>query len=241
MLEGIDRPLAQLDILARDSHVLYRDERGLVQPVSGQRMFDFEPPTETDRADSQPEGMEADSDLASGRLESLPHTQPVPPALTCQTAGEWFREGCRFLDENEPAPAAEAFRMSLMDEPGDAEVNFHLAETLLRLGRTDGALERYYAAVEADHNYIEAWTQLGCLHAEMGELTSALEALQIAMSLHPEFPDANWHAADVLHQLGRTNEAVAHWRTYLKYDSRGPWAESARQRLEEAGSSTTPE
>jgi hypothetical protein len=39
----------------------------------------------------------------------------------------------------------------------------------------------------------------------------------------------------VLLQLGRTQEAAYHWRSYLKFDTRGPWADEARQRLEEIG------
>jgi hypothetical protein len=34
--------------------------------------------------------------------------------------------------------------------------------------------------------------------------------------------------------MGRTDEAVVHWERYLQFDSRGPWAEQARQRLEAA-------
>jgi tetratricopeptide (TPR) repeat protein len=122
--------------------------------------------------------------------------------------------------------------MCLMDRPGDPEVNLHLAEALLRAGQPRAALERYYAAVEADHDYIEAWTQLGCLHAELNELDAAAEALRIALDRHPDYPDAHWHLADVLSRLGRDDEAVAHWQSYLEHDNRGPWAETARQRLE---------
>ena len=55
-----------------------------------------------------------------------------------------------------------------MSRPGSPEINFHLAEALFRDGNQDGALERYYAAVEADHEYLESWTQIGCIHAAQG-------------------------------------------------------------------------
>ena len=106
-----------------------------------------------------------------------------------------------------------------------------MAEALFRNGNQAGALERYYAAVEADHDYLEAWTQIGCLHAAQGELPWALDAFSIALSVHADYPDAHWHLADVLVQLGRPEEAVAHWQKYLEYDRRGPWADQARQRL----------
>ena len=47
-----------------------------------------------------------------------------------------------------------------------------------------------------------------------------------ALSVHADYPDAHWHVADILVQLGRPDEAAAHWRKYLEFDHRGPWAES---------------
>jgi len=123
--------------------------------------------------------------------------------------------------------------MCLMERPDEEEAHFHLAEALYRCGRTRAALERYHAAVERDHDYIEAWTQLGCLHAELGEFEQALDAFEVALKVHPDFPDAHWHKGEILHRLGRTMEAVPHWERYLTFDVRGPWAETARQRLDQ--------
>lgn len=148
---------------------------------------------------------------------------------------DWHVEGCRLLDDGDVDSAVESFRMFLMERPGDAEANFHLAEALYRQGNPTGAIERYYAAVEADHDYIEAWTGLACLLAEVDQTDAALEALGIALSVHPDYPDAHLHTAEILHQQGELERAVPHWRAYLKFDNRGPWAEQARQKLEEAG------
>lgn len=232
VLDDVERPLAQLDLLARGSRVVYRDNRGLVEPVAGQRVFDF------DESSTDPTGGPDDDADDASPLPFQPQVRDVVQDADLRvrwTADEWFNEGCRLLDENEPGSAVEAFRMALTIKPGDAEVNFHLAEALYRSGNASGALERYYAAAEADHNYLEAWTQIGCLHAEKNELEAALEAFRIALNVHSDYPDAHWHIAEVLRELGRTEEAVPHWKAYLQFDTRGPWAENARQQLEEAG------
>ena len=44
MLPTLDRPLAQLNLLAQDSRLVVRDAHGLVEPTTGQRCFDFVPP-----------------------------------------------------------------------------------------------------------------------------------------------------------------------------------------------------
>ena len=218
------RSLAQLDLLERDAHLLIRDRIGLLEPASRQRHFDFEPPPPAPPQAGAAETIRHPGAAQLDRGDERAHW----------STDEWFREGCRFLDAGALDSAVEAFRLCLMERPGDPELNFLLAEALYRLRKLDGAIERYYAAVESDHNYIEGWTQLGCLHAEQGQLASALEALEIALDIHPDYPDAHWHAANILSQLGQAEKAVLHWKRYLQFDNRGPWAEQARQRLAEA-------
>ena len=218
---GTDRPLAQLQLLARDSRIVYRDGHGFLEPASGQRLFDFDGDDSGDLVTSPTEPLVTD-------IESN-----LPDNHLHWTFRDWFDRGRQLLEEDSVTEAVEAFRMCLMDQPGHAEVNFHLAEALYRSDRSEAALERYYAAVESDHDFIEAWTQLGCLHEERGELEAALEAFQVALDAHPDFPDAHWHKAEVLWQLGQSDQAIPHWERYLEFNGRGPWAETARHRLDE--------
>jgi DNA-binding transcriptional MerR regulator len=214
-----ERPLAQLEILAGGRHVLYRDGAGRLKTADGQRMFDFAGPQPSEQAEPA----------------SLP--LPTEPAADRSrwTSADWFDEARRLADDGELAPAVEMLRMSLMDDADAPEVHFYLAEVLYRQGNVAGALERYYVAVELDHNYLEAWTQIGCLLSEQQQFTSAIDAFDIALDIHADYPDAHLHKAEALHQAGRSSEAVAHWSKYLEFDQSGPWAEAARKRLEEAG------
>jgi tetratricopeptide (TPR) repeat protein len=218
---GGERPLEQLDLLARDRRVLVRDAHGYLTPASGQRLFDFDP--------QEPHNSSADNPEAEH--------QPSVPFLRAArderwSARDWFVEGCRQCADGEIEQAVESFRLSLMTEPSNPEVHFYLAECLYRRREVRAALERSYVAAELDHEYLEAWTQIGCLHRELGEPESALDAFGIALAIHADYAEAHYHKAEVLHELGRSAEAIAHWETYLAHDSRGPWADIARQRLE---------
>ncbi len=135
-------------------------------------------------------------------------------------AEEWFHEGCRLTEEAEFESAINSFRngLSLLaseqclrsarsvitdDEqmtlfPDPADVNFHLADALYRAGRVDAAIERYYCAIESAPDFIEAWTQLGCLQSEQGQLDLAEQSLITAISIHPANPDALLHYAQLL-------------------------------------------
>lgn len=220
---GDQRPLEQLEILARNAHVVVRDEHGLKSPATGQRLIDFEPAEQAESTEQRPDVGEAPA-----LIRLLPRAdRPAEQDIEC----DWYVEGCRRYAEGDFNEAAAMLRLSLMQDPHNAEAHFHLAECLYREDNLAGALERYYAAVEQDRDYLEAWTQIGCLHRELGELESALDAFDIAMEVHPEYPDAHFQKAETLAELGHVAEAVPYWRRYLTYDSRGPWAELARQRL----------
>lgn len=248
ILGDVERPLAQLSLLERDSRVIFRDDRGLLHAATGQRMFEFDPDAATD-SDAIDFG-EDDTDIADGdtvaivpfpSLIAFPDSDVFDDDLDTNFAksnatvggAEWFDRGCQLMAEGRAEGAVHAFRMSLMDFPGDPEASFHLAEALYLQGNVTGALERYYTAVEQERYYVEAWTQIACLHAELGEFETALSTFDVALDLHADFPDAHWHKANVLHQLDRLDEAVEHWDAYLRFDSRGPWAENARQRSDE--------
>lgn len=227
MLPGTERSLAQLTLLARDHHVVIRDEVGLLEPITRQRLIDF-----------------LDGEGESGRggereKENEPHQLSLsPPLLVSPSPGhppspsDWLERGSHLLEADRPTDAIEAYRCALMSQATNPEAHFHLAEALYRSGNLAGAFERFHVAVELDSNYLEAWTQLGCVAAELGQTQSALDAFDIALQSHADYPDAHFHKAELLSQLNRAAEAIPHWQAYLTHDQRGPWADVARQRLE---------
>lgn len=217
-LGGTERPLAQLELLADDGELVYRDETGPVDPKSGQRLFDFDSPADAAADQGVP------ASVAMAREESETQAR--------WSAEDWLRLANKHLEENRLGDAVEAFRLCLLDWPDHAEIHFQLADTLFRLDNLDGALERYHMAVELEKNYLEAWTQLGCVYSAREEWGPAMHAYRIALDLHPDYPDAHWHLAQALEGQGNKVAAREHWAAYLKFDQRGPWADIAREHLE---------
>jgi hypothetical protein len=56
----------------------------------------------------------------------------------------------------------------------------------------------------------------------------------VALDVHADYPDAHFHLAEALCQMGQQSAAIEHRQQYLEYDRRGPWAANARKRLEES-------
>jgi tetratricopeptide (TPR) repeat protein len=127
--------------------------------------------------------------------------------------------------------AAEALRAVLQAQGPTAQVVFMLAELLYRMGDLTAARERYYAAVELDAEHLEARSSLGCVLAELGEHELALAALDGVLRQQPDYADAHWHVAGVLHDMGRPAESRRHLQTFLALAPESPWATMAREKL----------
>jgi tetratricopeptide (TPR) repeat protein len=130
--------------------------------------------------------------------------------------------------------AAEALRAVLQAQGPTAQVVFMLAELLYRAGDLTAARERYYAAVELDADHLEARSSLGCVLAELGEHELALAALDGVLRQQPDYADAHWHMAGVLHDVGQKLDSHRHLRTFLALAPESPWAAMARERLASA-------
>ena len=220
------RALQQLTILTQSPHVVYRDSNGLIAPRTGQRLFDFDSTDEKSDVELENEDNDGPDTIEFRLPEQVADINP-------QTGEQWLIEGCRLADNGEIEPAIQALRECLRLLPGDPEANFHLADCLYRTGSVAAAIERLYITIEFDDEFVEAWTQLGCLLADDGQKQQALDCLMRAIEIHPDFPDAHWHAANLLEQMGRIDDAITHWNAYLEFDTRGPWAADAADRISE--------
>jgi tetratricopeptide (TPR) repeat protein len=112
-----------------------------------------------------------------------------------------------------------------------AEICFLLAESLYQMHDLPAARERYYMAVELDEDYVEARANLGCVLAELGEQELAISAFEGALAYHDDYPDVHYHLARILDETERADEALAHWKAFLRLAPMSPWADEARHRL----------
>ncbi|MFP4143524.1 MAG: tetratricopeptide repeat protein [Phycisphaeraceae bacterium] len=210
ILPEMDRPLAQLELIAGEGEVLVQRERQ-VMTASGQLLLDFD-------SAEEPE----------------PAAEPVPLSRPAASADNWFERGIALEDEKQWAEAAEAYRKALEIEPGFPEALFNLGNVSREMGDVVAAIRAYGEAIDADPQWTAPRYNLAGVLAGAGDVDEAVLELERVIAIAPTFADAHFNLAWCLQRIGRLGDACRHWQTYLGLDPVGPWALRARQHLREA-------
>jgi tetratricopeptide (TPR) repeat protein len=131
--------------------------------------------------------------------------------------------------------AVAAFERALDRAPWFVDARYNLGLVQIRLGEPVKARENLGQVVEARPEDAEARYALAAAYFHAGDYGSALPGLERAIELDPELLRARWTHALCLQRMGRGDEAIAAWRTYLELDSTSAWADQARANLAELG------
>lgn len=208
-LPGVERPLAQLNILVADSGELVAELEEAMLTQSGQLEFRF---------DQSRSGGETTRPLALARADT-------------RDAAAWIEAGLEHEEAGELEKAEHAYRRAAALAPNDPAPQFNLGNVLLAGGRLEAAAERYAQAVALDPSHARAWFNLAHVQDTLKDRPSAVKYLKRAIAADPSFADAHYNLADIAERLGDKNTAAAAWSDYLKLDPRSEWSAEARRRL----------
>ena len=201
----IERPLAQLRVVAERPELLTVTDGRMASTPAGQGLLDLGP---------------------------APAPEPSSVvALDAATSAEWFEQGQGLEDASELRGAAEAYRRALSLDPGFGDARFNLGNVLRELGDVEDAMIVYRELVEQDGHFAAGWYNLADLHEEQGAVDEAARCLERAVGADPTFSDAHYNLALCYEQLDRADEAREHWRRYLALDPNSEWARLAEQHL----------
>src|SRR5579859_2037098 len=132
------------------------------------------------------------------------------------TPGERLREVIGRHRAGDHAGAEGGYREHLRQFPGDASALHFLGLLRNQQGRSNEGIALILAALEADPRYVDAWSNLGIIYYEAGDLERAEKCCRKAIELAPEFANAWANLAltlrardsleEALHALGRALE-----------------------------------
>ena len=207
ILPEVDRPLAQLKIVAQNPRALHVALGEFLMAPNGQLLINF--------------------DGAPRREATILPLQATPSET------EWFEYGQTCEESEDYSEALDAYRRAISTEPRFAAAWFNLGNALRMLGQLDAAAEAYRETSRQDATMAPAWYNLADVQEEQGKIHDAVKSLQAALQATPSYADAHFNLALCYEKLEQRREAKRHWEAYLKLDGSSQWAKIARRHLAE--------
>jgi tetratricopeptide (TPR) repeat protein len=112
----------------------------------------------------------------------------------------------------------------LKKSPDSDAIRTLLADTAVRKGNYDLALELYQQAAAKNPRSAKLQSSLGAIYRLKGDVTKSIACFQIVKDLSPSDPAASAVLGDALHSAGRIPEAIANYRQALELDPENPSA-----------------
>lgn len=191
------RSLAALRIAAEGSRVVVHDGSQAWDPLSGQRVLDFEVAELAARAAPLAHRAAAEAKGAAAEL----------------TADDWYELGYE-LEATAVGEAREAYRRALELVPDHPDAHLNLGRLFHEAGDLAGAERHYREAAAQRPDDPTAAFNLGVALGDLGRKRQAAAAYRRALAADPAYADAHYNLACLYEELGEGAAAIQHLKTY---------------------------
>jgi tetratricopeptide (TPR) repeat protein len=116
-----------------------------------------------------------------------------------------------YVEQGRALDALQDLLQALRLAPEDPATHYHLGIFLAQQGVEFGKSE-LHASLQMEPDQIDAWLQIGAIHAERGEWPEAEAAYQAALDIDPSDPWANRELGLLLLDRGEVHEAIQYLR-----------------------------
>lgn len=106
-------------------------------------------------------------------------------------------------------------------------------QTLRQAQKSDQALMFFQQATQSAPQDQNAWLGYGFCQLDLQQPQQAVDTFQQAVALASWQAEGHFGLAEALRQTHHAREAVQHYRRYLMIEPNGPYAQQARQKLED--------
>lgn len=136
----------------------------------------------------------------------------------------YTKRGVRYLWVHNDAKAEQDFKHAIKLNADNAEAHDDLGVIIARRGEYKQALQHFNAAVSIDPTYFKAYHNLAMVYFLQGQDSMALSAVEHSLALVPEQRNSLLLKANILHALGREDEA-AKLKDEAEFLPEGNWSE----------------
>ena len=201
------RSLSAVRIAAEGGEVVVRAGGEAWEPVSGQRVLDFE------AADAAEPAVRAGP--VAHRPAAVAEQRPERPEHVGEPgrAEEWYELACE-LESADPTAARDAYGRALSLDPEHADSHLDLGRLLHEAGDPAAAEEHYRAAVALRPADATAAFNLGVALQDLGRHEEAVGAYRRAVEADATCADAFFNLAQLYDELGQRAAAIGSLKAY---------------------------
>jgi tetratricopeptide (TPR) repeat protein len=202
----IDRPLAQIRLIAEMGHLI-AEFQGKLLELNGQLMFNFNSKNTTGETIKLLEGQSQDAD-------------------------DWLEYGSICEDEGRWIDAEMAFKHALALDAELVEAHLNLGNIFYKRGLLDKAAKHFFQVAELNKDLASlALYNLSDVLEQLDKHSEAAEALQLAIKAEPTFAAAYFKLALCYEHLHQPEDANKTWEHYLKLDPENGEAQFAYRHI----------
>jgi hypothetical protein len=204
-----DSDLPSLRITAAGKRVVVRDDGGLYDPLSGQRLLDFAAPAAGESVADlcpiplRPVSPEPGEELTSSADDALVSADP-----------ERLFDIALALEDQDLAAATQVYERLLELAPEHVEAHINLGRLLHEAGALERAEHHYRRGLDVAPADAIAWFNLGVLLDDRELPAAAIEAYRAALGADPQNADAHFNLARLLERSGDELSALRHLTQY---------------------------
>ncbi len=212
---GMADPLLEACVVRTGTRLAFRHRGEMVDPISGQLLFDFE------RAGVQEQST------------STPRPEPLRRVMSggSRQVQDLFLEAVQAEESGDKQRAIDLYEEIVRLDRAYAAAYINLGTLYFHLCQYGRAEELYRRATEADPDYALAYFDLGNVLDEMERMAESIAAYLKAVALAPRYADAHYNLALAYERIDQHRAALRHWQAYAKLDRCGPWADHARGQM----------
>ena len=145
----------------------------------------------------------------------------------------YYNRGLAYAKLGKMDQALADFNRVLELDPKDLEGYINRGRVYLIQGNFGRAISDYDQVLKLNPKYLRAYTRRGLAYYQQGDWDRAFADLNRALELDPKDSEALYHKADLLDKAGRSKEAPAAYRAFLKYapPEAGRYIQRAQERI----------
>jgi tetratricopeptide (TPR) repeat protein len=136
-------------------------------------------------------------------------------------------------NEKELENAEKEYRLAISARPAAWTPHHMLGYLYLRMKRTDDAVAQFREYVRLAPTDPNSHDSLADGYMANGNTDEALKCYLQSLSLDPHFPSSLFGAGNCYDTKGMKAEALQHFRQYLAENPKGPYADKAKERIDE--------